>query len=130
MLVQLGLYLQFYMPIAHLYIRFASPSLPCRIISIPPPEITSNSLVVLTRLSGDGADLLLGLLHEVPTKLSAWALRRQRNVLCHGGILLDEALLLLALGVDGRGGLLGLVAAAHGEPSTSKGGGEGRNCEL
>lgn len=44
--------------------------------------------------------------------------------------VLYEALLLLALRVDGRGGLLGLVAASRGEEGADERRAEGRNREL
>ncbi len=44
--------------------------------------------------------------------------------------LLDEALLVLALGVDRRLGLVGLLAAREEESSSGEGGCEGSDREL
>jgi hypothetical protein len=87
-------------------------------------------------LSGD---LLLGLLDEVPVPCQLCArvvLRRGAGRGCFVvmrwvlGSLLDEALLVLALGVDRGLGLVDLLAAREGEGSDGEGGCEGSDREL
>lgn len=104
-LVQLGLYLQFYMPIALFSIGLPREDLVS--IAIRMSSHMFVPLLLMQIRSVLARDLLLSLLHEVFYK----------------------ALLLLALRVDGRSGLLGLLGAGRGEVGADEGGAEGCYCE-
>lgn len=126
-LVQLGLYLQFYMPIALFSIGLPREDLVS--IAIRMSSHMFVPLLLMQIRSVLARDLLLSLLHEVSVPVLA-SVRSHSASHSIWMSILYKALLLLALRVDGRSGLLGLLGAGRGEVGADEGGAEGCYCEL
>lgn len=128
-LVQLGLYLQFYMPIALPSIRTACLARP----RAAPQSHVQSVLQMQVYLMLRARNLLLSLLYEISVWLLAsvfWRASWSGNSGRRRALVLYEVLLFLALRVDGRGLLLGLLAAAHREVGAEEGRAEGRHGKL